>query len=59
MPGVQRCAEADAAAEQLRKQAEAAGSEEVRAMLQQLVGHVVAQKKKSRHAAAKVIVNTL
>ncbi|KAL3145648.1 hypothetical protein ABBQ32_003187 [Trebouxia sp. C0010 RCD-2024] len=54
-----KCAEADAAAAQLRKQAEAAGSEEVRAMLKQLVGHVVIQKNDSRHAATKVIGNTL
>ena len=51
---LQRCAEAGAAAAQLRQQAEAAGSEEVRTMLQQLVGHVVAQKDKARHSAAKV-----
>lgn len=56
---MQKCAEADAAAAQLRKQAEAAGSEEVRAMLKQLVGHVVIQKNDSRHAATKVIGNTL
>lgn len=59
MGGLQKCAEADAAAAQLRNQAEAAGQEEVRAMMKQLVGHVVAQKNESRHATAKVIIHTL
>ena len=53
---MQRCAEAEAAAAQLREQAEAAGEEEVRAVLKQLVGHVVTQKDKAYHAAAKVMM---
>lgn len=51
---MQRCAEADTAAAQLRVQAEGVGAEEARAMLQRLVSHVVAQKDKERHDAAKV-----
>lgn len=51
---MQRCAEADTAAAQLRVQAEGVGAEEARAMLQRLVSHVVSQKDKERHDAAKV-----
>ena len=51
---MQRCAKADAAAAQLRAQAESVGAEEARAMLQRLVSHVVTHKDKERHAAAKV-----
>lgn len=56
LSGVQRCAEAEAAAAQLKEQAEAASEEGVRIMLQQLVGHLVTQKDKAHHAAAKVIM---
>jgi hypothetical protein len=53
---MQRCAEADTTAAQLRQQAESVGAEEARTMLKQLVGHVVTQKDKGRQAAAKVRV---
>ena len=53
---MQRCAEADTAAAQLRQQAECVGGEEARSMVQQLVGHVVTQKDKGRQAAAEVIM---
>lgn len=53
---MQRCAEADSAAAQLRQQAECVGGEEARSMVQQLVGHVVTQKDKGRQAAAKVTI---
>ena len=53
---MQRCAEADTAAAQLRQQAECVGGEEARSMVQQLVEHVVTQKDKGRQAAAKVTV---
>ncbi len=51
---MQRCAEADTAAAQLKQQAECVGGEEARSMVQQLVGHVVTQKDKGRQAATKV-----
>ena len=54
LQNMQRCAEADTAADQLRQQAECVGGEEARSMVQQLVGHVVTQKDKGRQAAAKV-----
>jgi hypothetical protein len=53
---MQRCAEADTAAAQLRQQVECVGGEEARSMVQQLVGHVVTQKDKGRQAAAKVMI---
>ena len=51
---LQRYADADTAAAQLRQQAECAGGEEARSMVQQLVGHVVTQKDRGRQSAAKV-----
>ncbi|KAL0020541.1 hypothetical protein WJX79_010459 [Trebouxia sp. C0005] len=48
-----RYADADTAAAQLRQQAECAGGEEARSMVQQLVGHVVTQKDRGRQSAAK------
>lgn len=51
---MQKCAEAEAAAAQLRQQAESMGAEEARAVLKQLVGQVVSRTDKERRTAAKV-----
>ena len=51
---LQRCAEAAAAADQLRRHADAVGDEEARGVMQQLVAQIVADQDMQRQAQAKV-----
>ena len=51
---MQRCAEAAAAANHLRQHADAAGGEEARRVMQQLISHMVSEQDKQRQAQSKV-----
>lgn len=51
---VQRCAEAAAAADQLKQHADAVEDQEARGMMQQLISQLVADQDKQRQAQAKV-----